>query len=235
MANIMILGDTWGITPDHIWPQHDPRPPQWFEFELMRRGHTVFNRSWGGNQNIMQLTRADVFMHGSQGTHCHPDVIVWFQTELIRDGHPDNEQEREYIRTQGFDAYIEQRADEIYGYATRIKEKFPNTRWAIVGGHAPLLASRLHLLDWADFRIVNWRQEIAGVPIPQSHAFEFLEPWKGNLWDFGVAEDVIEREKQIAEIITAATQDREKFYNGKHPNLPAYINLADQICSALQI
>ena len=115
----------------------------------------------------------------------------------------------------------EQRADEIYGYASRIKNKFPNTRWAIVGGHAPLLASRLHLLDWADFRIVNWRQEITGVPIPQSHAFEFLEPWKGNLWDFGVAEDVIEREKQIAEIITAATQDREKFYNGKHPNLPA--------------
>jgi hypothetical protein len=230
MANIMILGDTWGITPDHLWPQHDPRPAQWFEFELMKRGHSVFNRSWGGNQNIHQMMRADVFLHGSQNTACFPDLVIWFQTELIRDGHPNNQIELDYIKEHGFDAYIEQRADEIYGYATQMKEKFPMVKWAIIGGHAPLLASKLHLLDWAEFRIVNWREEIAGVPIPQSHAFEFLEPWKGNLWEFGVSEDIIDREKKIAEIITAATQDREKFYNGKHPNLKPYLDLAERIC-----
>jgi hypothetical protein len=92
-------------------------------------------------------------------------------------------------------------------------------------------ASRVHILQDAgvDYIKINWRSEISGVDIPESHAFEFLERWKGNLWDHGIAEDRIAEEQRIAEIIEQATQDRSKFYNGKHPNWPAYHRLADEL------
>ena len=37
MANILILGDTWGITPCHIWAPNSQDPKDWFEFQFLKR------------------------------------------------------------------------------------------------------------------------------------------------------------------------------------------------------
>lgn len=226
MKNILILGDTWGITPCHIWHQ-DKTVSEWFEFQFMKKGHAVSNRSWGGNSNNYQLTQAEVYLGATRGTEREIDLIIWFHSELTRDLTPPIVKK---IPAIGYDAAMELTADLIYGQVVDMKARYPNTQWAIMGGHAPLLASKKHLLDWAEFRIDNLRAKIAGQDIPESQAFEFLEKWKGSLWDYeGITDDIIERESSIAEIIKLATQDTSKFYNQKHPALEPMKFLAHEI------
>ena len=226
MANIMILGDTWGIVPCHTWSQNRGIT-EWFEYQFLKKGHPTFNKSWGGNQNIYQLTQAEVFMNAVKGTQFEIDLIIWFHSELVRDLIPP---ETKLFETMDFDSVIDITADRMYNYVSDIKKQFPNTKWAILGGHAPLRASKKHLLDWAEFRIDNLRARIAGVDIPESQAFEFLEQGKGSLWDWpAIPDEIIQRELKIKEQIIASTKDPFKFYNGKHPALLPLKSLAFEI------
>jgi hypothetical protein len=232
LARILILGDTWGISPCHVWPQNQlADPTQWFEFELMRRGHTVMNRSWGGNQNNYQLSICETHLAALKDhPEYQPDTVIWFHTELMRDMIPpvtEPMKRQEITLDQGLDLV----AEEIYGRVARTRALYPAVKWAIIGGHAPVRQNRVHILEQAGVEYIkmNWRAEIAGVDIPESHAFEFLERWKGNLWDYGISEERIEEEQRIAEIIAQATADHTKFYNGKHPNWPAYHRLIDEL------
>jgi hypothetical protein len=104
MANILILGDTWGITPCHIWP-HSKEPADWFEFQFLKKGHPTFNKSWGGNQNHYQLAQAEVFLNATKDTQLEIDLIIWFHSELMRDlgeGTPKEKQD-EMFEEFGFD------------------------------------------------------------------------------------------------------------------------------------
>jgi len=226
MKNILILGDTWGITPCHMWSR-DTTISEWFEFQFMKKGHAVSNRAWGGNSNNYQLSQAEVYLDATNGTEREIDLIIWFHSELMRDLNPLIVSQ---IPTIGYDAAMELTAELIYGQVSDMKAKYPKTQWAIMGGHAPLLSSRKHLLDWAEFRIDNLRAKIAGQDIPESQAFEFLERGKGCLWDFkGITDEIIEREQAVAEIIKEATKDTAKFYNQKHPALAPLKALANEI------
>lgn len=226
MANILILGDTWGIVPCHIW-SNDKSISNWFEYQFLKKGHATFNKSWGGNQNNYQLMQAEVFMHAVKGTPMELDLVIWFHTEIVRDLIPDDVR---MLRTVDYDKVIDISAERLYNTATRLKELSPKTKWAIMGGHAPLRPNAKHLLDWADFRIDDLRSRIAGVELPESQAFEFLERGKGSLWDFeGISEEIIQRELDIKEQLINATQDREKFYNQKHPALGPLVELSKEI------
>jgi hypothetical protein len=56
------------------------------------------------------------------------------------------------------------------------------------------------------------------------------------LWDFqGITEDIIQRELAIAEIIKVSTQDKNKFYNQKHPALGPMKSLATEIMNHFKI
>lgn len=232
MKNILILGDTWGITPCHTWSD-DKTISEWFEFQFMKKGHAVSNRSWGGNSNNYQLTQAEVYLDATKNTEREIDLIIWFHSELMRDLTPPIVQQ---MQTIGYDAAMELTAELIYGQVSDMKVRYPNTKWAIMGGHAPLLSSKKHLLDWAEFRIDNLRATIAGCDIPESQAFEFLDKSKGSLWDFqGISEDIIQRELAIAEIIKVSTQDKNKFYNQKHPALGPMKSLATEIMNHFKI
>lgn len=230
MANILILGDTWGITPCHEWPLN-PLLVDWFEFQFLKRGHPTFNKSWGGNQNHYQLKQAEVFLEATHNTPTEIDLVIWFHTELVRDFHctpyePTNEQ----IKNIGFDEFLNVAAEKTYSTVTDLKNKFPRTKWAIIGGHAPLHPPRKHLLDWAEFRIDNWRSEISGKICPDSQCFEWLDPSKGSLFDYqAIGEEIINRERAIREILLKVTEDTELFYNGKNPSQKVYEDLAKKI------
>lgn len=226
MANIMILGDTWGIVPCHIWSR-DKSIVNWFEYQFLKKGHPTFNKSWGGNQNHYQLVQAEVFLNATKNSPIEIDLIVWFHTELIRDITP---AETNQFNTIGFDNALDLVAERMYTQVSNLKKQFPSTKWAILGGHAPLRENKKHLLDWAEFRIDNLREKIAGVPIPESQAFEFLEKGKGSLWDWpNIPDEIINRELLIKEQIIAATKDESKFYNQKHPAMQPLMKLADEI------
>ncbi len=222
----MILGDTWGIVPCHTYSV-DKGITEWFEYQFLKKGHATFNKSLGGNQNHYQLVQAEVFMEAMKGSQFELDLIIWFHTEVVRDLIPP---EVKLFETMDYDSVIDITAERMYRDVTRLKEKFPNTKWAILGGHAPLRASKKHLLDWAEFRIDNLRAKIAGVDIPESQAFEFLERGKGSLWDWpAISDEIIQRELAIKEQIIAATKDPFKFYNGKHPAVIPLKALAHEI------
>jgi len=146
---------------------------------------------------------------------------------LVRDLTP---VETRMFQEIGYDAVIDITADRMYNWATKIKNDYPNVKWAIMGGHAPLHEPKKHLLDWADFRIDNLRAKILGQDVPASQAFEFLEKGKGSLWDWqGISEDVIQRELAIKEQIIELTKDVSKFYNQKHPGVGPFRSLAQEI------
>lgn len=226
MAKIMILGDTWGIVPCHTWSR-DKSIVNWFEYQFLKKGHPTFNKAWGGNQNHYQLMQAEVFLNATHNTPNEVDIIIWFHSELIRDITPP---EVEQFKTKSFDEVLDIIAERMYNQVSDLKKQFPNTKWAILGGHAPLRKNKKHLLDWAEFRIDNLREKIAGINIPESQAFEFLEKGKGSLWDWpAIPDEIINRELLIKEQIIEATKDTSKFYNQKHPALGPLINLADEI------
>jgi len=229
MANILLIGDTWAITPAHTWQYNNKMAADWFEYQFIKNGHPCFNKGWGGNQNHSQLHHAEVFLNATKGTIAEADLVIWFHTELVRDFTKGSVQNG-IIEENGLDGAIDIMAEDIYGTVTRLKNEFPNTKWAIIGGHAPLRSSRKNLLDWAEFRIDNWREEIAGVPCPESQVFEFLEEGKGNLWDWpAIGEDIINRELAIKEIILEATKDESLFYDKSHPGVEPLKSLAYRI------
>lgn len=232
MSNILILGDTWGIVPCHTW-SNDHSIVNWFEYLFLKKGHPTFNKSWGGNQNNYQLTQAEVFLNATKGTPFSPDIIIWFHSEIVRDLIPP---EVEMFKTTDYDTVIDITAERMYNRVNELKNNFPDTKWAILGGHAPLRPNKKHLLDWAEFRIDNLRSKIAGVDIPESQAFEFLEKGKGSLWDFeGISDDVIQRELAIKEQIISATKDVSKFYNQKHPAIGPLQDLAEEIITHFKL
>lgn len=156
-----------------------------------------------------------------------PDLIIWFHTELVRDFiSPETDQ----FGKIGYDAVLDITAERMYNWVTGIRNEYPSVKWAILGGHAPLHEPKKHMLDWAEFRIDNLRQEIAGQFVPHSQAFEFLERGKGSLWDWpAISDEIIQRELAFKEQILAATQDTSKFYNQKHPAVGPMKELANKI------
>lgn len=226
MANILILGDTWGITPCHNYGR-DRSVANWFEFHFLKQGHATFNKAFGGHSNTFSFEQADVFLNAVKGTSFQIDLVIWFHTELIRDVIPDD---RTAFTQKHYDFVVDEIAERMYTCAKRLKDLSPTTKWAIIGGHAPLRPNKKHLLGWADYKIDNFRAKIVGAPVPESQAFEYLERGKGSLWDFpGISESVIERELKIKEQIIELTKDTSKFYNQKHPALKPMLDLADNI------
>ena len=223
----MILGDTWGIVPCHIWGHKKEEVVEWFEYQFLKRGHPTFNKSWGGNSNNYQLNQTEAFLAATKGTSMYPNLIIWFHTELVRDFISPETDQFEKI---GYDAVLDITAERMYNWVSDIRRQHPDVKWAILGGHAPLHEPKKHLLDWAEFRVDNLRQEIAGQFVPHSQAFEFLEKGKGSLWDWpAISENIIQRELAIKEQIIAATQDTSKFYNQKHPAVGPLKSLANRI------
>ncbi len=226
MANIMILGDTWGTVPCHAL-SYLPGVTDWFEYQFLKKGHPTFNKSWGGNQNNYQLLQAEVFLKAIKNSPIHIDLIIWFHTEIVRDL---TRQDTDRFGKEDFDLVIDDTAERIYQWARKVKNLSPDTKWAIIGGHSPLRPNKKHLLDWADFRIDNFRSHILGVDVPESQAFEFLEEGKGSLWDWpAIPKSIIDRELAIKDEILQLTEDTSKFWNKKHAGLEPMTELANKI------
>jgi len=225
MANILLIGDSWAITPPHL-----AEASNWFEYQLMKRGHNVFAKCWGASQNYFQLHLAETFLEATKNSH-KIDLIIWFHTEVMRDWNPGH---REFnFEKYDFDGLIDALATQSYQRASDLKNKFPDIKWAIIGGHCALRESKKHILDWADFRIDNWRGEIVGKPMPECHTTTFL--WLLEQYVEVLGTDVVERELANREIILKACEDRNLFYDGIHPHIGPITDLANKIITKFDL
>ena len=228
MKNILLIGDSWAIIPCQLWQlqsvdqkdhynhNFDNTVLDWLDFQLLKLGHSVSNRSWGGNQNWFQLTQADTFLNAAKKHNFKIDLIIWFHTEILRDLLT---KDLHWLQSLGLQGTIEKIAFETYEYATKLHNEFPETEWAIIGGHAPVVKSLEHMLDWANFKLFEYRSFILGEKVIDCHTLSFTEErWeiiKNN--NFLTTEEVL-KEFEKKQIIQNMCLDVNKFYDTVHPS-----------------
>jgi hypothetical protein len=231
MKRILIFGDSWSVVPADM-----PRPDgkntyaqqrsNWTDFQLMQRGHYVYNIGRCAESNAHSIAYAEQILQGFAHQNLPIDLIVWYHTESMRDftnkfnlraNDRRAKLELDLIKKIGIDAFIDNLAETSYNRVTKLKHLYPSTQWVIIGGHAPIRASKKHLLDWADVLIENWRSEITGIDCPDCqcytlirfHGFEFLLD--------SLTKEIVEREMTYANRITEACRNPDLFYDGVHP------------------
>lgn len=249
MKRILIVGDSWAIIPCNIWApqclysrdneQHrwvstDPNILNWLDFQLLARGHSVSNRSWGGNANWFHLGIADTFMEASVKNNFHIDIVIWFHTELLRDMHLDYNISRNkhlaITKEKGLDGIIDYIAEETYSYARKIHEISPTTKWAIIGGHAAVSKKHEHMLDFADFYIRDLRKQMTGIDFPECHTLSFREhDWEQLKNNYNMPLEVILEELNKKKFTHDNCKDLELFYDEVHPSPKANMKLTEQI------
>lgn len=251
MANILIAGDSWACIPWQHYYRHkrfsrleneDESSSiiddwfinndyfkynifDWLDFQFTRLGHNVNNIGFWSDNNDNQLKRLQGYLQGSYVNNNPIDLIVWFHTEIVRDWFNDD---WNYAKSQGYYEYLRVSAKGTYNWVTMIKKTYPNTKWAIIGGHAALHEKEKHLLDWAEFRIDNWRQEITGIECPECHVTTFLKMDHKEINSI-LSLDEKEIELQKIETIINACKDKELFYDNVHPNVKPSKELATRI------
>jgi len=225
MSNILLIGDSWAITPPHLIESTN-----WFEYQFMQRGHNVFTKCWGANANGFQLNLAEVFLKAVEHTH-KIDLVIWFHTEVMRDW---NSGRRDInFEHYDFDGLLDALATETYNKATALKNLYPHIKWAIIGGHCALRETHKHMLDWADYRIDNWRQEIVGQAMPECHTTTFL--WMLEQYVEVLGADIVERELANRETIINACKNSDLFYDGIHPGIKPMTDLANKIIARFNL
>lgn len=191
--NVLLMGDSWGKGD--------------LEYLLLKNNHCVFNKSWFGGSNSNTLHDGIRFIECSKH-FIKMDLIIWFQTEYIRD-----------IRlvtnlSMGYKNALEEIHNRTYQQLSTIKEISPNSKWVIIGGHAPIYNPESYA--WADLLITDWRSELLNKKLPFCHAisYDILSDLKKI---FGI--EVLEEELIKFETILKAVQNcPELFPDGTHPN-----------------
>lgn len=235
MKEALVIGDSWSITLTHnYWvrwrpdqPYDDPAHAGHIEFALRQAGWSVNNRGWGGSSNHIQVTQALYYLMWQKYIGKPLNLIVWFHTELMRDWHRANPDSVQNMKKYGLDAWLDKQADEVYGLVAEAQERYPETKWIIIGGHCPIRANKKHLLAKSALIIDNWRQELAGVECPECHTLTFLDEFEKYKDCFPL--DIVERELNLREIIINACRDSRIFYDGVHPSPKSMAALSERI------
>lgn len=228
MKRILIFGDSWSVIPNDmpVNPQYALQRNNWMDFQLMRRGHSVYNIGKCAESNKNTINYAEQVLEGFAYQNLPVDLVIWYQTESMRDftnqfniyGNDERAQVHfRLIKKNGLDWYIDKLAESSYNRVTKLKELYPSIKWVIIGGHAPLRKSHTHILDWADVKIDNWRSEITGVDCPDCQCYTLIRFQGFEFIAESLTRDVAEREMHYADIITEACRNPELFYDGVHP------------------
>ena len=209
--NILILGDSWGVTENS-----QPRRQDWPEYYFMRRGHTVFNKCWGGAWNLVQLGFGDAFLRECP----YPiDLVIWYHTEVFRDfARPpwEDRYKSEFGEPRDLVHLLDWQAERTYQLAHEAKLASPATQWAIIGGGGPVVQSQRSRLEWADLLIDDWKSEIVGEQLPECHFMQFYDyiwQWRETLGMDAVQAELDKRQY----ILEAMARDRSLFWDRIHP------------------
>jgi len=260
MSNIIVTGDSWSCIPfssyhfpfvieeladTHFFPESNNIWQQpgfdikntfnifdWIDFQLISRGHNVNNIGCWSESNMRQLLKTHGYIEGAERSSNNIDIVIWFHTEITRDWvHP---QTWSNAKKVGYESHLSLTARSTYNYVSWLKKRYPNTKWAIIGGHAPLHEKEKHLLDWAEYRVDNWRQQISGVECPETHLLSFL---KNDHKEINNLLSLEQKEQELSkiEIILEACKDNKLFFDNVHPNIEPNKKLALDIIQHLNL
>lgn len=217
--NFLVIGDSWGHSL--AYPNKDFK---WLEYNLIANGNTVYNRSVWGGTNYAALSDAKFFLEQTK-SHIQTDVIVWHYTCLLRGS---NLHLQNFMSQPGltYDSVIQHLSDKIAEIVDEIRINFPNIKWCIIGGHAPVHKPEKY--SWADFMITDWRSELLNEQMPESHSLGEIE-WLQQYLDL-IGSDVVEEELRKHEIIyQKCNSARHIFYDSIHPDAEQSYYLSERI------
>ena len=211
--NILILGDSWSYSCAQDFSSKIKN----FENMLLSMGHLVFNKSRYGGSNLATLTAGETLIEHTK-TFFKFDLIIWFHTELLRDSIV-------YLGSD-YEAYLNLLHWKVLSTVNRIKQKTKNTKWAIIGGHAPLHVPKDY--EWADFKINDWRAELLNTKLPICHSLGH-QVWLSSHSDLFGKEVLYAEQQKYDLIFNLCDANRQIFLDGVHPSNKALSSLAKQI------
>lgn len=237
MKRILVFGDSWSVVPRDMGREYDrKRLGEWLDFQLMRRGHYVYNIGKNADDNGTQLGYAEKILDGFRYQNLKLDLVIWFHTETLRNltnkglwhskDNPDYMLHTNQLKSMGFDNYIDQLTEQDYKLATKLKQSTPDTPWVIIGGHAPIRQNKKHLLAWADLLIENWRYDLTGVDCPDCQCYTLIRYSGFEDMMHLLDKDIIDREFSFAKILNETCCDPELFYDGVHPSVSSNLKLS---------
>lgn len=182
--NVLVLGDSWGCdfadpgqghgpvtsvatahTASSVTNIKEDGSPQnsWLRYS----DHVIFNSAVWGGSNMDTLNAGKTFLQNRiNNKNTQIDLIVWYYTELGRDqaymgdGFP-------FLGTDKVEATLDFLHTETNKLVSEIRTMSPNSKWAIIGGHASLYKPSDY--DWADFIITDLVSTLVGYHVPTSH------------------------------------------------------------------
>lgn len=156
-----------------------------------------------------------------------PDYVIQFWTELLRDKqwHLDRQP---WQLAQVLDEVTQDLVDQH----RRLRARLPGTRWAMIGGQAPLPPDYLELFA-PEFAIEDWRAELLGRRWSYSaanvafHAYVFGNSAVSarNRDPKKIRKDLMKEVLEFRDLL----KDSELFPDGFHPGWPAYEQLLERL------
>ena len=224
--NILILGCSFGV-PNYYGGSLTGMKEHHTEFLLQNRGHVVHNCSQNAGGNLNTLERANKYLGGlpivhpacvigdannlyqNQFIECKNieplDLIIWFHTELSRDGI----------------------------YANTVYAKFAeffstqNTKVAVIGGAGDVLPEFLTM--WTpDFFIPSWRRLILGKDVPLSNTLSAAEAIHNSSLPSTEKLKIVEDNLTLIELVKQSPH----FFDGCHPGEWPHRDLVNRMIGA---
>lgn len=238
--NVLVLGDSWGVDFANPKQGHSPCAssdttikggvPQnsWLQYS----DHIIFNLAVYGGSNMDTLNAGITFLQNRINTkNKQIDLIVWYYTELGRDQahmrrnrsfQEETPADFPFLGTGKVEVTLDFLHTETNKLVSEIRTMSPNSKWAIIGGHASLYKPSDY--DWADFIIADLVSELLGYHVPTSHfqgTHHYNMPeafWLGSLFTKHI--DVLENELSKLEHYLSVKEGAGKniFSDGVHVN-----------------
>ena len=215
---VLLLGDSWATGLG-------------LEQRLLERNHTVFNKAIYGGSNFYTLEKGIDF----QKTVKHLfelDLIIFFNTDYCRDLHGYYFNDKYPIKPKTFNEAMDKILEVVMERINTLRNGAKNAKWAVIGGHAGLYKEE----DWkfADFLIVNYREELLNKKMPICHTITFYEEYFSKFKFLFDAETINSELDKIQFIIDEFQKRRDVSKDGIHPNLDIELKLIDRILDQVE-
>ena len=224
--NILILGCSFGV-PNYYDTHPTGMKKHHTEFLLRDKGHVVHNCSQNAGSNLQTLERANAYLSGlpivHPAYHLNPqtdqfvdqfieckniealDLIIWFHTELSRDGI---------------------HANTVY---SKFAEFFSahNAKVAVIGGAGDVLPEFLTVYT-PDFFIPSWRRLILGKDVPLSNTLSSASSIDNSNLSLTEKLKIVDNNLTLIELVKQSPH----FFDGCHPGAWPHQDLVDQLINA---
>jgi hypothetical protein len=209
--NILMFGDSWGVRDTWGNPSIlENSSSFWPEFKLFKYGHYTFNISKSNNTNIKALEEVIEYLQNTDG-NLKIDCFIWYYTALMRDYNTVSE-----LNINDYQVLLNEISYKVQELSTSIHNKYPNIKWIIIGGEAPI--HNVSHYNWASYIIEDWKSDLLNIKLPYYQGLGSLGIIHELRKQMGT-ELLIQEMDKLKFIQNALKKSTPKlFSDGRHPN-----------------